>query len=314
MVRTRRLNAWTAVVAASLISCTGPLPDSVVASVEHKTDALWSIKRWKIEGGQAALIDVRRQEDFKAGHLPGAHQIWRTDMESKAFPYAGMAASKEVMLHLLDSLGIETGQQVVVYDGAGGCNAARLWWLLNLYGHAPVALLDGGPQAWQALGNALEVGQVEAPTPTGFQFCCKPKSNLLATQEDVKNAASNGTLILDTRTDDEYSGRRMKNGATRAGRIPGSLQFNWGNAVNLNDLGTIKSTQDLTWDFQEAGIDFTQPIITYCHTGVRSAHTTFVLRNVLGFNQVSNYDGSWSEWSFSEELPLEADEPVNPEL
>lgn len=310
MVRTGRLILVLVAVAFGL-GCSESAPEQPLTV---NPESLWSIERWKAEGADAVLIDVRKASDFLEGHLPGARQIWRDDLESTDYPYGGMAASREQLTRLMDSLGVKPGQQVVVYDGVGGCDAARLWWLLSLNGHVPVALLDGGPIAWTAGGNGLETKAPDAPAPSGFHFCCKPKTPLLATMRDVQNAASNGTTLLDTRSDDEYTGRRLKKGAARAGRIPMSLHYDWGNAVDLGGLGTMKSRQDLEWDLKQAGINFESPIITYCHSGVRSAHTTFVLTEVLGFTQVANYDGSWTEWSHMDQLPSASDVPVDSSL
>lgn len=291
------------------MACSAP-----VAEQRGHPDSLWSIERWKAEGTTAVLIDVSRDAAYAEGHLPGAHQIWRTDIESTDFDYGGMAASQARMAALMDSLGVAPGQQIVIYDGVGGCDAARLWWLLKLYGHPQVALLDGGARTWTLGGDALST---ESPAPgprSGFRFVGVPDASLLAGVDDVRNAASQGVVLLDTRTDDEHTGRRMKSGAVRAGRIPQSLHYNWGNAVDLNGTGCIKSLADLEWDLRTAGIEFDAPIITYCHTGVRSAHTTFVLRELLGYEHVANYDGSWTEWSHFKDLPIVADQPVNPAL
>lgn len=277
-------------------------------------EALWSVARWKAEGRDAVLIGVCREADYARGHLPGAHRIWRTDIESRDYPYGGMAAPAEAVRALLDSIGLRSGQQVVVYDDVGGCDAARLWWLLRFYGHEQVALLDGGPNTWVQDGEALTTAVPVAGPATGFSFDGVRDLSLLASVEDVQHAAENGVLLLDTRTEDEHTGRRKKPGAARAGRIPNSLHYNWGNAVDLEGSGRIKSTADLAWDLRQAGLDFESPVITYCHTGVRSAHTTFVLREILGFPSASNYDGSWTEWSHLPALPAESDLPLNPAL
>ena len=310
MVRARRLIPLLFVASVALSSC----DSAPVAEPAGPSNSLWSIERWKAEGHDAVLVDVSRDAQYAEGHLPGAHQIWRTDIESTEYPFGGMAASREVVAELLDSLGVKTGQQVVVYDGVGGCDAARFWWLLNLHGHPQVALLDGGARAWQLGGDSLSK-QTPVPSPrTGFAYSSAPDLTLLASASEVREASANGVLVLDTRTDDEFTGRRLKSGAARAGRIPMSIHYNWGNAVDLNGSGCIKSTADLAWDLGQIGVDLNEPIITYCHTGVRSAHTTFVLRELLGARNVRNYDGSWTEWSHLEDLPIVADQPLNPAL
>jgi thiosulfate/3-mercaptopyruvate sulfurtransferase len=116
-------------------------------------------------------------------------------------------------------------------------------------------------------------------------------------------AVTNKTLIVDSRSDDEFTGKRQKEGATKGGRIPNSKSIDWAKAVNYNGDKKLKSEVDLEKIYAELGASKNDTIIAYCHSGVRSAHTTFVLTQLLGYKNVKNYDGSWTEWSQFDDLP-----------
>lgn len=254
-------------------------------------------------------IDVRIVEDYAAGHIPSAHRLWRDDIESTAFPYGGMALEKAALETILSMMGATSQSTFVVYDAIGGCDAARLWWLMRLYGHQRVALLDGGWQAWVELNHPA----VQAETPkiaSKFTFTGPVDSSLVITKAQL--LAYHGqpnVVLLDTRTLEEFEGSVKKEGAFAAGNIPGSVHFDWGRSVDLDGDAHLRSPQTIKAALAEVGVTQDQTIITYCHSGVRSAHTTLVLRELLGFENVRNYDGSWIEWSYT--LQMSDDAPEN---
>lgn len=258
-------------------------------------------------GSTTTIIDIRKREEYLQGHLPGAHQLWRDKLQSDEYPFGGMCISKDRLRFLLDSIGCETGEPIVVYDAKGGCDAARLWWMLKYYGHNNVVLLDGGLQYWTQLGLRIDTGNTIAEKGIGFQFERQGDRTLIVNYNEVLSAISDSTVVLvDTRTVEEYDGSVLKEGAFYAGHIPGSINFDWGRCVEMGSDWKLKSNEAIVSEMVAAGIDTSKRIITYCHTGVRSAHTTFVMRELLEFNDVSNYDGSWSEWSY-----LNAEEKKN---
>jgi len=287
------------------IGC-GTQPSQPEGSAERiaRPGSLWSIAQLAQAEHNVLILDIRKSDDYALGHIPNARQLWRSaftievDGGENLGQYGGMACSRNEMSNLLDSLGARENQQIVVYDGVGGCDAARVWWMLRLYGHQEVALLDGGVPAWEAAGKAVSVETISAPQRHGFVFGNGGQTELLVTLEEVDLARTDGqTIILDTRSASEHHGEMKKKGAIRAGHIPGSVHYDWGNAVNLNGLGEMKPLKDLIYDLAQRDIHSDTPVITYCHSGVRSAHTTFVLREILGYTQVRNYDGSWTEYS-----------------
>jgi len=262
-------------------------------------------------GNSVVIIDVRKPQDFAQGHLPEARSIWRPDIQDlEGYPYGGMSISQAQAEALLSALGVTPLDKVILYDAKGDVDAARLWWILCRYGHHNVALLHGGLTAWEADGFAISQAVAEFPT-TQYSFCGSQAAfHLVATQEDVEAAMGNPEfIILDTRTADEFSGAIQKKGAFRPGRIPGSLHIDYYENLDTTANGNMrfKSYEELQALYAAAGVTPDKKIIAYCHSGVRSAHTTFVLTQLLGYPYVANYDGSWTEWSYFNELPSETD-------
>ena len=259
--------------------------------------------------GQASLphafvIDARTMEAYRKGHIPGAVQLWRDALTRHDLPYPGMAAARDTVRHLLDSLGLQADQPVVVYDDRGGCDAARIWWLLIVYGHRHVQLLDGGWLRWTAEGRPTDTAVVVLPA-SGYRFPHVPDSTWVATMEEVERAHAGGVVLLDTRSEEEHTGAVLKQGALRPGTIPGSVHYDWGNAVAFDKNQCMKDADVLRDQLSSLGVGPEDTVITFCHSGVRSAHTAFMLTQVLGFKHVRNYGGSWTEWSHAAGMPVE---------
>ena len=262
----------------------------------------------EMENKEVLLIDFRKKEAYEKGHLPNAIHIWRTDIESTVFPYKGMMASKEEIEHLFSKKGIKATHKLIIYDDQGSCNAARLWWVLSSYGFQNMQLLNGGIQSWESIGGSLSTKKVKREL-TSFRLPRQDGMQLYMDREALKEGldVQANWHILDTRTYEEFSGRRKKNGAEKAGRIKKSAFMDWSNAVNFRGDMKFKSVDQLEAIYGKLIPLKTDTVITYCHTGVRSAHTTFVLRELLGYKHVLNYDESWVEWSYFKGYPFEKD-------
>ncbi len=251
------------------------------------------------------IIDFRKEDEYNQGHIPGALNIWRTDLHNPDYAYKGMLVRKSDLEALLGRLGIDDEDLLVIYDDKGSVDACRLWWTLQYYSFDSVRILNGGLSAWRESGGDVSQEEVQ-PIPTQFQLPDSTHAEILITKEELQDVQGDYNLkILDVRSSDEYSGRLQRPGASRAGRIPGSIHVEWSMAIDSNKK--FKSTEDLAQMYSKLGLNSSDSIAVYCHSGSRSAHTTFVLGKLLKYKTVMNYDGSWTEWSFYEELPIEKD-------
>ncbi len=261
-----------------------------------------------LEDEGVVIFEISKSKKYDEGHLPGAINLWRPDYENKTdYPFSGMRASKEQFAQLLGENGVKPTKKIVLYDTKGSVDAIRVLWILKLYGHENIHFMDGGKTAWSQAGYALTKDVPKVAKPALYTFP-ETTHNLFANMEDVQSAIlDTNVILLDTREPEEYEGRPyiyknkvypFKKGAFVNGRIPTAVFLNWSDAVDLDGDHRIKSIKDLQYNFTKAGVTPDKSIITYCQSGVRSAHTTFVLTEILGYPDVRNYDGSWIEWSY----------------
>jgi len=254
------------------------------------------------------IVDFRKEKNYNEGHIEGAIQLWRSDLENQTYPYGGMLPQPETIETLFSSLGITNEDSIIVYDDRGSCDAVRFWWILQYYNFKTVRILNGGIDAWKELDGVITT-QNTVVKPSMFSLNNEVKNSINVTKEEVLKKISTGSnsILLDTRNLEEFSGKRQKKGAAKGGRIPKSKLFDWENAIDYSNNKKLKSVEELKQLVSSLNILEHDTIITYCHSGVRSAHTYFVLKEVLGFQHVYNYDGSWTEWSYFKELPYKKD-------
>jgi thiosulfate/3-mercaptopyruvate sulfurtransferase len=280
-----------------LITSCNRNPEPKVETVEYaSTKCLIEAEQLSGSLSDYKLIDLRKPEEFQSGHIPSALNVWRNQITDTSYAYGGMMPAKPQVESLLSKLGIQPKDTIVIYDDKAECDAARLWWILKFYGHEHIKLLNGGLTAWRAEG-VLSIDSSLSES-TEYHFTDSPDSTILSLIRDVELALLDPeVMVLDTRGDSEYSGEAHKNGAARPGRINGSSNLDWAMAVDYNGTKKFLRAGELKEMYASIGIDGSKPVITYCHSGVRSAHTLFVLTELLGYRNIRNYDGSWVEWS-----------------
>jgi thiosulfate/3-mercaptopyruvate sulfurtransferase len=251
------------------------------------------------------ILDFRKAKFYLEEHITGALNIWRTDIEDTSYAYGGMMASKEQIESLFSELGINSNDTILIYDDNGLCDSARLWWLLQNYNFTNVKLFHGGMTDWK-LNNGIVSKSIPTVEKTVFTLPETSSMKYYISKDEMLKSLNSNTLILDTRTGDEYSGKQQKKGAFKGGRIPNSKLIDWAAAVDYNGDRKFKSIDELNRIYAKFASK-EDTIIVYCHSGVRSAHTTFVLTQLLGYENVKNYDGSWTEWSYFDDLPFKQD-------
>ena len=254
-----------------------------------------------------ALIDFRPRSAYTNGHIKGAVNIWRTELEDSNKPYKGMMPTKSQLEQLLSKKGLHPNDTLIIYDHNGSCEATRLWWILQHYGFDQTRILNGG---WNAYLHAGLLPSKEEPQTTTTAFNLKgATSEFFIDREALLSLLKTNTPVklVDVRTPGEYHGKRKKKGAYKAGRIPKSILFGWKNALDSIEGHFFLPKEALQERYQNLSPNKEDLMVIYCHSGVRSAHTTFVLTQLLGYKNVKNYDGSWTEWSYFEQLPYERD-------
>lgn len=245
---------------------------------------------------------------YAEGHIPGAIGFdWRLDLQDQA---RRDFLSAEAFGALMGSRGISNDHTIVLYGDRNNWFAAYAYWYFRYYGHDKLRLLNGPREKWVAEGRETST---EEPSYPAASFAAGPGDDSIRAFRDEVYAALDGTTsLVDVRSPQEYSGQVLSvagyehEGAQRAGHIPGAASVPWGQAVNED--GTFKSAEELRRLYGSKGIAEDDEVITYCRIGERSAHTWFVLHELLGVGDVKNYDGSWSEWGNSIGMPIEKDE------
>jgi thiosulfate/3-mercaptopyruvate sulfurtransferase len=251
------------------------------------------------------IVEVDENPDLYAeAHIPGAIGFdWRRDLQDQvARDFLGPSEFGE----LLGSRGIGSDHEIVLYGDRNNWFAAYTYWYLNYYGHDRVRLMNGPREKWIAEGRPTTT---EAPSHARTRFTAHAGDEAIrARRDEVRTALDTPTRLVDVRSPAEYSGELIamagyeQEGAQRAGHIPGAASVPWAQAVAED--GRFKSAPELRDLYTSKGVLNGEPIIAYCRIGERSAHTWFVLHELLGHPDVKNYDGSWTEWGNLVAVPV----------
>ncbi|MGV8895975.1 MAG: sulfurtransferase [Rhodoglobus sp.] len=257
--------------------------------------------------GDPGLVVVESDEDvllYETGHIEGAVKIdWHTDLND---PVVRDYIDGEQFAALLGSKGISRDSTVVIYGDKSNWWAAYALWVFTLFGHEDVRLLDGGRARWEADGRAYTTAP-EAAAAVVYPVVQRDDSRIRAYKDDV--LAHLGNPLIDVRSPEEFSGERTTapaypdEGALRAGHIPSAQSVPWGRAAAED--GTFRPISELNEIYRDgAGLVDGDNVVAYCRIGERSSHTWFVLTHLLGFENVRNYDGSWTEWGSAVRVPI----------
>ena len=273
-----------------------------------RSEALVDAEWVEAHAGDPGVVLVEVDEDTSAydkGHIPNAIKIdWKKDLQD---PVRRDFVDRVGFEKLLSERGISNDDTVVLYGGNNNWFAAYAYWYFKLYGHHNVKLLDGGRKKWELDSRELTTDVPQRPA-TSYQ-ASEQDATLRAKRDEVLDAIGKRNLV-DVRSPDEFTGRLLapahlpQEQAQRGGHIPTARNVPWSKAANED--GTFRSDDELrTLYADEAGLDFGKDTIAYCRIGERSAHTWFVLYELLEQPNVKNYDGSWTEYGSLVGVPIE---------
>ncbi|GMU41177.1 MAG: sulfurtransferase [Chloroflexota bacterium] len=286
--------AATVAAAAPAAEDTSGLAERGYAEGHRLVSGAWLEER--LTDPSIVILDLRDEEAFAAGHIPGARLVVpgpnfsRTDEAG----VKGQIGTAEQVAAALSAAGVTPDQTVVLYDGNSSLWAARALWVLDVYGHAQTRILDGAWKAWAA-ENRPTTTEPTAVTASTYAFSGAPNANIIANFEELVSAINDPSkLVCDARSAEEYAGRDVR--SAQGGHVPGAQNVDWTTAVN--EQSQFKTAEELAAVYEGKVLtgDTNQTIYVYCQTGVRAAHTWFVFHDLLGYENVKNYDGSWEEY------------------
>jgi thiosulfate/3-mercaptopyruvate sulfurtransferase len=243
---------------------------------------------------------------YDEGHIAGAVKLhWRDDLQD---PVERDLVDKPTFERLLSERGIANDTTLVLYGDKNNWFAAYAYWYLKIYGHGDVRILDGGRQKW---ADEAREFTTETPQPQQADYRANERDESIRTYRDSVRAqiGEQSKALVDVRSPQEYAGDLIappgyeQEGAQRAGHIPTAASIPWATAVR--DDGTFKNADELRELYESKGVTPEKEVTAYCRIGERSAHTWFVLRELLGYETVKNYDGSWTEWGNLVDVPIE---------
>ena len=260
--------------------------------------------------GDVTVRVLESDEDvllYDIGHIPGALKIdWHADLNDQV---QRDYVSRAEFQALARRLGIDESTTVVLYGDKNNWWATYALWVFQLFGMPNTRILDGGRAKWEAEGREMTT-DVAAVSPSTYVAPERADARIRAFMSDVREHLKSSGKLVDVRSPDEFTGKKLhmpdypQEGAMRGGHIPGAKSVPWARAANPD--GTFKSADELRAIYEgEAQLTKTDDVVAYCRIGERSSHTWFVLRYLLGYDKVRNYDGSWTEWGNAVRAPIE---------
>ena len=257
----------------------------------------------KVVDASTYLPDAGRnaRDEFLTAHVPGALFADIGFLSDASSPFPHMLLPADVFGERIGSLGIFNSDAVVVYDGSGqNFSAPRLWWMLRIFGHSNVAVLDGGIRKWIADGHAVD-SEIPAITPARFE--ARLDANQLRNMSDVRaNIDSRNEQLVDARSAGRFAATEPEpRPGVRGGHVPGSVNIHYASLVHGD--GTLRSNDEVRSIMAGAGLDTSRPIVVSCGTGLTACAVVLAL-DTIGVNNVAVFDGSWTEWGSSAETPV----------
>lgn len=285
------------------------MPRQEIVIVEYARPEILVEPDWVTEHSSdpnVRIIDCAVVEAYRRGHIPRAVQLpvhyYIKEADPAGSDHGVLVMPPGEFEDLMAQLGVGPETTVVTYDDNNALVAARLWWVLNYYGHDKVKVLNGGWHRWLTEGRPVTFHATHAPKASS-RFVARPNAAIYATVDLLKGKhADPGCQVLDARTDGEWDGTNDR-GNRRSGRVPEARHLEWLRFVAQDDTRKFLPADAIQALLDEAGISRERPTITYCQGGIRAAHAAFVL-TLLGYNDIRVYDGSMREWANREDTAM----------
>lgn len=246
------------------------------------------------------VLDVRPPEEYRLGHLPGAVNLPAPATESLESNRRGFPLSSDRAQQLFQAAGVNASSRVILYDDQGNRFAARVFYVLEFFGHPRVQVVNGGFKKWLSEGRPTST---DVPNVAPGDFKPVPNAAVIATSEWVAEHLKDPNVkLVDARSPGEYRGEKVL--GARGGHIPGAVNIEWTRAIEPGAIKTFLDAARLQQLFDSSQVTRDREVVTYCQMGTRAAEIYFALR-LLGYERVRNYDGSWEDWSANPALPAE---------
>ncbi len=290
----------TGACAGNEVASDASLEDRGYASTARLVSTDWVNEN--LDNENVVIIDIRKGEDYAAGHLPGAINYDKSELQVERDGVKGVIPSEGDIAAKLSALGVSSTDTIIIYDHIKNLWSTRFLWTLDVYGHEAARRMDGAIALWESEGKEITT-DVPNISASSYEFTGEPKPGLVASLDDTLATIGDPTkLVVDTRSADEYAGRDVR--AERGGHIPESVHVEW--TQNHAEDGTFLSASELREIYTAAAVGTDQEIYTLCQTAVRATDSWFVLSDLLGYDNVVVYDGSWTEWGNREDTPIDS--------
>ena len=277
------------------------LNDRGYASTERLVSAKWMSDN--VDNDQVKVIDIRKPELYDEGHIPGALNYPTKELQVETDGIKGMIPPGDTIAAKLSSLGVKPGDTIIIVDHIKNLWSTRFLWTLEVYGHEDARMIDGSYAAWTTEGGSVSTASPSVKS-SNYKFTSTINDALIIDLEAVKASISDsGSVVLDTRSAKEYAGTDDRDNL-RHGHIPSSIHVEW--VQNVDADGKFLPASDLKSLYASANISDDLDVYTLCQTAVRATHSWFVLADLLGYDNVAVYDGSWIEWGNREDTPIDS--------